>query len=100
MTEQMPGRKLKRGGFAMVAGNVVGVVHNPMYILLNLESDKQQHTLKLCRSERSLAIRPNDFVWTQARIALWSSKDLGIEDVQLAIHIEYWDGSYKCCGKN
>ena len=84
----------------MRSGNVVGVMQRPDAIRLTLEHKEYsmtvQQTVDLCPSTKAKAIREGDHVWTQSGWAMWSSPDLGVEDVQLKIHRTSWDGSHQC----
>lgn len=81
----------------MISGYVSGVIVKPDCVRVVLHDGERKATVDLCLLGKSQAIRPGDHVWTQSRWAMWSSKDLGVEDQRIPQHYTKFDGSHPCC---
>lgn len=72
----------------MVGGIVVGVQHRPENVRLLVQGTGHDQHIEVTRlvhsTTKALAVRPGDVVWWQGELVLWSSDDLGVEDIHLA----------------
>jgi hypothetical protein len=86
------------GGDRVKSGFVTGVAIRSDHVSVVLtSSDDPESVVKVCISDKAKAIRPGDFIWTQSGLAMWTSIDLKVEDVQLKIHRTLSDGKHPCC---
>jgi len=82
----------------MKSGFVTGVaIRNDHVSVVLTSSEDPEGVVKVCISDKAKAIRPGDFIWTQSGLAMWSSIELRVEDVQLKIHRTMFDGKHPCC---
>lgn len=84
----------------MRAGEVIGVRVSSEKVTVAVYGDGWESSIELCRSDRAACVRPGDHLWTQSENAMWSSHDLGLNDVPLPIHQTMWDESHPCCDKS
>lgn len=82
----------------MKSGYVTGVAIRSDHVSIVMTSNEAPESeIRVCISDKSKAVRPGDHIWTQSGLAMWTSIDLKVEDVQLKIHRTMFDGKHPCC---